>query len=116
MTSKTKTALRRIDRRIRAAAAVTIVVAGAVGGLAAHELRASGGGTAPAAATLPAWFAPIAESYGNDPRLTPEFDFASLYRSYPPWFDGIAESYGWDPRVTPEFDFASLYSLPKRAR
>lgn len=63
------------------------------------------------AAKAPEWFAPIAASYGNDPRMTPDFDFASLYSAgHPEWFAGIAEYYGNDPRVTPDFDFASLYS------
>jgi hypothetical protein len=62
-------------------------------------------------ASAPAWFAPIAASYGNDPRMTPDFDFASLYSGgYPEWFAGIAEYYDHNPLVTPEFDFASLYS------
>jgi hypothetical protein len=33
--------------------------------------------------STPDWFAPIAKSYGNDPRLTPDFDFASLYAGNP---------------------------------
>ncbi len=28
----------------------------------------------------------------------------------PAWFEGIHKSYNYDPRLTPDFDFASLYS------
>jgi hypothetical protein len=65
-----------------------------------------------AASAVPAWFAPIAKSYSNNPRITPKFDFASLYASYPRWFEGIARSYGYNPAITPDFDFASLYGSP----
>ena len=69
-----------------------------------------------AARPVPAWFAPIAKSYGNNPRITPQFDFASLYASYPRWFERIARSYGYNPAVTPDFDFASLYGPPDTPR
>lgn len=63
------------------------------------------------AAKAPEWFAPIAASYGNDPRMTPDFDFASLYSAgHPEWFAGIAAYYGHNPLITPDFDFAALYS------
>ena len=34
---------------------------------------------APAPTTAPAWFQPIAAYYHNNPAITPQFDFASLY-------------------------------------
>jgi hypothetical protein len=91
-----------------AIAAATITAAAILGGNA----RESSAETQP----VPGWFAGIAAYYGNDPRLTPEFDFASLYDGdylqlpYPDWFAGIAAYYGNDPRLTPEFDFAAAYS------
>ena len=71
-----------------------------------------GDNTSPAR-PVPEWFAPIAKSYGNNPRVTPKFDFASLYAPYPLWFERIARSYGYDPAVTPDFDFAALYGPPE---
>jgi hypothetical protein len=38
--------------------------------------------TAPAT-TTPAWFQRIAAYYHNDPAITPQFDFASLYGGRP---------------------------------
>ena len=69
--------------------------------------------TSVAAKAAPAWFAPIAKSYGNNPKITPGFDFASLYASYPRWFERVARSYGYNPAITPDFDFASLYGSPR---
>jgi hypothetical protein len=66
----------------------------------------------PAATTAPAWFQPIAASYHNNPAITPQFDFASLYSGYPSWFESIAAYYGNNPAITPRFDFASLYGGP----
>lgn len=34
------------------------------------------------------------------------------YLRYPAWFREVARLYGHDPRLTPDFDFASLYSVP----
>jgi hypothetical protein len=31
-------------------------------------------------------------------------------RTHPAWFENIHRSYNYDPRLTPDFDFASLYS------
>jgi hypothetical protein len=62
---------------------------------------------------LPAWFQPISRYYNNDPRITPKFDFASLYSSWPEWFEPIRVYYGYNPRITPQFDFASLYGPPE---
>lgn len=33
-------------------------------------------------------------------------------RSNPPWFAPIHRYYDCNPRITPDFDFASLYALP----
>jgi hypothetical protein len=64
-------------------------------------------------ATTPAWFQPIAAYYHNDPAITPQFDFASLYSGNPPpWFNRIAAYYHYNPAITPQFDFASLYGGP----
>ena len=66
----------------------------------------------PATSTSPAWFHGIAAYYHNNPAITPQFDFASLYAGYPPWFKRIAASYHYNPAITPQFDFASLYGGP----
>jgi len=86
--------------------AVTVAVA-----LTAVVLGTTGRASADEANSTPEWFKPIAASYGNDTRLTPDFDFASLYSGgNPEWFAPIAAYYGHNPKVTPDFDFASLYS------
>jgi hypothetical protein len=66
----------------------------------------------PSATTAPTWFQPIAAYYHNDPAITPQFDFASLYSGSPPWFHRIAAYYHYNPAITPQFDFASLYGGP----
>ena len=94
----------QIKKKYIAITGATLAAAAVLGGTALSSGDES-------AATVPDWFKPIAANYGNDPRLTPDFDFASLYSGgNPEWFAGIAEYYGNDPRVTPDFDFASLYS------
>ena len=57
------------------AAVAAVIVAGAV---ATRELWPRETAAASPAA-VPAWFAPIAKSYGDNPRITPGFDFAALY-------------------------------------
>jgi hypothetical protein len=59
--------------------------------------------------TTPSWFQPISRYYHDDPRITPQFDFASAYSGLPAWFEPIAEYYQRNPNITPSFDFASLY-------
>ena len=78
----------RTRRLVRYAA----VAAGVLGASAAGFV-AGGRGESPAAArtvvvaqAYPSWFQNIAKSYGNDPRLTPDFDFASLYTAGGPAF------------------------------
>jgi hypothetical protein len=39
-------------------------------------------------------------------------DAARDRQQYPAWFQNIHKSYGYDPRLTPDFDFASLYGVP----
>jgi hypothetical protein len=86
--------------------AIGSAVLGAIVTLGSTALSSGG----ESAATAPDWFAPIAASYGNNPRITPGFDFASLYSAgHPAWFAEIAEYYGHNPLVTPDFDFAGLY-------
>ena len=46
--------------------------------LAAVALAATVVGAARAART-PAWFAPISAYYHHNPKITPQYDFASLY-------------------------------------
>jgi hypothetical protein len=66
----------------------------------------------PTAKATPAWFQPISRYYGNDPRITPRFDFAGLYSVYPLWFAPIRSYYRRNPNIRPQFDFASLYGAP----
>ena len=103
-----------LTRRSHGLATVVALIA-AVAAAAAFAVNAtrSSGGDPEATRAVPEWFAPIAKSYGNNPKITPRFDFASLYASYPRWFERIAKSYGYDPAITPDFDFASLYGAPR---
>ena len=69
-----------------AVTAASLVAAGSLG------LGMSARGSAEDSAVATDWFKPIAASYGNDPRVTPDFDFASLYSAgHPEWFwaDGV---------------------------
>ena len=93
--------------------AFVVLLAALVAAVAVVGSRSSGSDTSVAAKAAPTWFAPIAKSYGNNPKITPGFDFASLYASYPRWFERIARSYGYNPAITPDFDFASLYGSPR---
>jgi len=103
-----------LSRRFHGLAAVAALAAAlAVTAAVAVAVSWRPDGDASAASTVPAWFAPIAKSYGDNPGITPRFDFASLYASYPKWFERIARSYGYDPAITPDFDFASLYGAPR---
>ena len=63
--------------RVGALGAVFVVVAAGAAGwqLRPHQSRQP---SAPAA-TAPSWFRPIAHYYRNNPRITPQFDFASVY-------------------------------------
>ena len=96
---------------------LTAVVAFAAAAAAAAIIAAASswpfGSAAPAARPVSDWFAPIAKSYGDNPRIARGFDFASLYASYPRWFEGIAKAYHYNPAITPGFDFASLYAAPR---
>ena len=102
-----------LTRRSYDLGAVVVLLAALVAAVAVAGSRSSDSDTSVAPSTAPAWFAPIAKSYGNNPKITPSFDFASLYASYPRWFEAIARSYGYDPAITPDFDFASLYGSPR---
>ena len=87
-----------------AATAAVLIATGSLG------LGMSARGSTDTTAAVPTWFAPIAASYGNNPQITPDFDFASLYSTgLPAWFAEIAEYYGNNPLITPDFDFAGLY-------
>jgi hypothetical protein len=102
-----------ITRRAhRVAAAGAAVVALAAVPVAWQLWPQSSGSTASPAATTRAWFEPISRYYGNDPRIRPQFDFASLYSGYPLWFAPIRDYYR-NPKITPQFDFASLYAAPR---
>jgi hypothetical protein len=57
----------------------------------------------------PAWFKPIADYYGNNPKVTPRFQFADLYTGDPVWFGPVAEYYHFAPGVTSAYDFAALF-------
>ena len=70
---------------------VTLTAAAAVVGIALFLSgywagSAGGGSTEPIASesrTVPDWFLPIADAYDRNPKVTPEFDFASLYDTRP---------------------------------
>jgi hypothetical protein len=68
-----------ITHRARVGALGAVVVAVAAGSagwqLRSHESQQP---SAPAA-TAPSWFQPIADYYRNNPHITPQFDFASVY-------------------------------------
>jgi hypothetical protein len=101
------TITRHVNRSVAAAAALVVAAVVSVGW---HWLpRADGTGSPAAPAVYPEWFRPISRYYGNDPRITPQFDFASLYAAYPAWFAPIRAYYHDNPEVTPAFDFAGLY-------
>jgi hypothetical protein len=101
------TITRHVNRSVATASALVVAAVVFVG----WQWLPRAGGTAPRPAPLasPEWFKPISRYYGNDPRITPRFDFASLYAAYPTWFAPIRAYYHDNPEVTPAFDFASLY-------
>jgi hypothetical protein len=62
----------------------------------------------------PAWFKPIAQTYGEHSKVTPSFDFASQYAAPDAeYFAPIAQYY--HGKVGSQFDFASLYASPQPA-
>jgi len=67
--------------RVGALGAVFLAMtAGAAGWQLRPQESQSPAAPAPAtAATVPSWFRPIAHYYRNNPRITPQFDFASVY-------------------------------------
>jgi hypothetical protein len=76
-----KTRTRRLVRAVAVAAALGVASAGGylVGDRDGTAASARPAVSPRASQQSPAWFQNIAKSYGYDPRLTPEFDFASLY-------------------------------------
>jgi hypothetical protein len=75
-------------------------------------LRPEGSSTDAVQPAPPAWFAPVADYYGHDPKVTPSFQFADLFTAEPAWFRPIAAYYHSTPGVTSTFDFAALYGSP----
>jgi hypothetical protein len=73
----TVTAVTRRTYRVGALGAVLVAMAV---GTAGWQLwpQQSRPPSAPAS-TVPSWFRPIAHYYRNNPRITPQFDFASVY-------------------------------------
>jgi hypothetical protein len=68
-----------INRRIYRAGAVGAVLVAVAGGAAGWQLWPQSSSPSAPASTMPSWFRPIAHYYDNNPRITPQFDFASLY-------------------------------------
>jgi hypothetical protein len=52
------------------------VAVGSAGGARAGNIEPS---ASPESVALPSWFLPIWDYYGRNPKITPWFDFASLY-------------------------------------
>jgi hypothetical protein len=102
--------LRLIPRRVAYRIALLAATVAAVAATTTWQLWPQA--QTPSATTAPAWFQPIAAYYHNNPAITPQFDFASLYSGYPTWFKRIAAYYHNNPAITPQFDFASLYGGP----
>ena len=100
-----------LTRRVYHIGAVGAALAAGAAALATWQLWPQSS-TATVSA-VPTWFKPIASYYQNDPRITPRFDFASLYSGYPAWFTPIETYYHDNPAITPQFDFASLYGGPR---
>jgi len=77
----TVTAVTRRTYRLGALGAVFLAMAGVTAGwqLWPQQSRPP---SAPAS-TVPSWFRPIAHYYRNNPRITPQFDFASIYGGRP---------------------------------
>jgi hypothetical protein len=79
--------------KVKRSAALVAVVAAAGAAVIGNAARGLGAEPAPA---HPEWFQNVHKSYGFDPRLTPDFDFASLYTAEVPSIAhrGVPESTG----------------------
>jgi hypothetical protein len=82
----TATAISRRTQRFGALGAVVVAVAAGLAGWQFWPQSGSAESRPPSApaATVPSWFRPIAHYYRNNPRITPQFDFASLYSGRQP--------------------------------